>query len=161
MASSSTPTPKGPTEDPRLEWRAGFRRRLKRALEFMQGTEKIGLTQSRHFRSFARLVADNGAYRQEVQKLSPFELELLCISSTEQQLQSDVEYFTANEVVQALSINSISTTRRTEVREKILRNLTFEGLGRIYKGTVANGSYGADTTTHPRKAVQLRSRDFN
>lgn len=129
--------------DAKLEWRAGFRKRLTRTLLFFRGDEELTVTQRRHLRSFARLLDQNDAFRQEIKKLSAFELEVLAISSTEQQLKSDLEHFTADEVVDTLLLGRLNNRRRTEV-DHCIRNIQISNtLEKIYIEAKRNGRYPA------------------
>ncbi|KAI7783468.1 hypothetical protein LA080_011815 [Diaporthe eres] len=101
------------------EWRAGFRKRIYNALEFLGGQDGFGKTQSRHFNAFNQTYSTNQRFRYEVGKLSPFEMEVLCISSTPRQLEDDLAYFTAAEVTHALAFK-LQDHRRGEIRNRIL-----------------------------------------
>ena len=118
-------------EGPEAQWRAGFRSRIRKALDFLRGQNAFGKTQCRHFNAFNQTYVNNPSFRREVGKLSPFEMEVLCISSTLSQLEADSGHFTANEVTQALAFN-IQDHRRGEVRDKILSD-GHNNLPRLYR----------------------------
>lgn len=117
-------------EEPEGQWRPGFRKRILNALEFLRGQNGFGRTQSRHFNAFNQIYLTNHRFRHEVGKLSPFEMEVFCISSTLSQLQDDSVYFTAGEVTQALAFN-LQDQRRGEIRDRILSN-GHDHLSRLY-----------------------------
>lgn len=116
------------------QWRDGFRKRIQNSLEFLRGQCAFGKTQSRHFNAFNQTYSNNQRFRQEVEKLSPLELEIFCISSTLLQLETDCIYFTAAEVTRALAFR-LEDQRRGEVRERILSD-GHHDLGRLYHGAM-------------------------
>lgn len=118
------------TEGLKDQWRAGFRKRIQNSLDFFRGQNAFEKTQARHFNAFNQTYSNNQTFRQEVQKLSPFELEVFCISSTLLQLGADSIYFTAAEVTRALAFR-IKDQRHGEVRERILSE-GHDDLGRLY-----------------------------
>lgn len=77
----------------------------------------------RHFQGFAKVLSENVAFEKEVRKLSPFEFEVLCISSTELQLRDGLIYFAANEVTATLLLGILKDDRREEVRDKLSRTV--------------------------------------
>jgi hypothetical protein len=66
-------------EGPEAQWRAGFRKRIHNALDFLGGPNAFGKTQSRHFNAFNQTYLNDQSFRQEVGKLSPLEMEVFCI----------------------------------------------------------------------------------
>lgn len=78
--------------------------------------------QERHFLAFAKVLSENSAFEMQIRRLTTFEFEVLCISSTELQLRNDLDYFTADEVTTALLLGMIKNNRREEVRDKISRS---------------------------------------
>lgn len=107
----------------RTQWRAGFRKRIKAALEYLQGETSMSRRHERHFQGFAKVLSENVAFEKEVRKLSPFEFEVLCISSTELQLRDGLIYFAANEVTATLLLGILKDDRREEVRDKLSRTV--------------------------------------
>ncbi|KAH8768397.1 hypothetical protein F5883DRAFT_554501 [Diaporthe sp. PMI_573] len=104
-------------EAPEAQWRDGFRKRIHNALEFLRGQKAFGKTQSRHFNAFNQTYLNDQKFRREVEKLSPFEMEVFCISSTLSQLEDDSLYFTAADVTKALALK-LQDQKRGEIRDR-------------------------------------------
>lgn len=119
------------------KWRSDFQSRLKKATDFLQGNKPIARTQTRHLEDFAQVLSKEPLYRKEVENLTTFELETLCIASTKIQATRDAEFFMASELRSALSCGFVNAKRRNEVRTEISND---PYLKRMYHRIQTNGS---------------------
>lgn len=122
----------------RQKWRSQFQSRTKKAIDFLQGNQPIAETQTRHIEAFAQVLAEEPLYRKEVENLTSFELETLCIASTLNQAKRDVDFFVASELETALSCGFVNAERRDEVRTAISNH--YPRLKSMYRRIQANGS---------------------
>lgn len=126
----------------RQKWRTGFHSRLQKSKDFLQGNQAIAITQERHINAFAQVLSEKPLYRKEVENLTTFEFEMLCIASTDNQAMRDAEYFRASELEASLPCGFVKAERRDEVRTTISNISPY--LESIYTITQTNGSIATE-----------------